>query len=1279
MECFNEVFNEVFGGGWGGRIYFSRKETERHGFITHDRMPRPAKPSKSATSETLSASRADVEFIKQQGNARYKTLSDIEHARLKSSDTGSPVPAPLWGVWAAFRFRDGALVHTVSLGEETMSEKLATAVREAFVNVSDVATSAEGMRRVTVCLDGTTFSIENDGVGIPVARAADGSWIPQNCFGRFKSGSNVKRARGTIVGGTNGIGIKLPNALSEWMEIRVVDDANVFRLRWEPMERPGEPEVAKRKRGDKPGVLVRFRLDRRYFAGCSAAVMEAMMQKCVHTLTALLAVYLAPRGVAVFLQDARLKMTAPARVNVRTIADMFGPLAAEARAATATVSFPISAASKRAGEAPLPTQKWEVLIAFQTDEWDRNFTIVNGTATYSGPHVRAVFAAIRDAVAARLKRNKIFRDAGVDEITLRRLEGMLAVAMICRVPDADWSDQCKTVLRAPQKYEVALPKAAVADVAAEVERRMQSQLKQKRDTKDTRDKIVDRLKKKHTAARYAGTAQSRKCVLVACEGTSPLNASRRVFIASKRLKNRPYWMNADFCGFYDLGGVIMNAWREATEVGEGVIMSKRMANNAPMRGLLEILQSRMYGHIVFATDADIDGEMIKCQLISFFKRMAPELFEVWDRPMTARAWQPRLYMWSTPVARGTRGKTVRDFFVEADIDPAAAEQRGLHMHYYKGLGAIEQTRDQILIDAMPRRLIQFASQKPARLQKMCDVWFGDDPETRKRAMTEPARGDVRDDMWAMLRREPSPDRARALPAGEISAAAPVPAEKFVEVYMRMGSIEKTQRTLKNVVDGLYEGTRKCVFAFSRMARPNEALKIFIRAGQVTTIAGYAHGDSSINEMLKGLGMFHLGGGTMPLARLLGQAPARSQGIKEGAAARYLEMKPNTALVRALFAPAELEPFFDNVRNFGCEWEPVHYVPLLPYAVMEYHVGVGSGWRQQVLARDPLSVAAAVTQMVIACDGRDVPRCPPMAAHTLGFDGRYWTTREGGRRVEWFEARWEYDETTETLHIHDVPYFTAQGVQTSGKWVAAMTKICEAERWPIFAEETVMNDVQVTVKVPAAEMRAVRERHGGVAEFFKLRASHRAGELNMVVPGRDGCELFATYGAMVERWFAEARELCERRWRRDVALAGVRLRLQRAKLRFVDGYEALQLRGGMKVSQMEARLREHGFCEMDEAFIKAPGKTVEPQQIEARAVGEGASFRYLLGMTTYDRAEKNRAALVARVEGLKKEIDMLRSDTAPFAGAARWLREIEHFRDVYKEGVRTNFLYEDHVQ
>jgi len=91
--------------------------------------------------------------------------------------------------------------------------------------------------------------IENNGSGIEIVKHPDMEiYIPQYIFGKFFSGSNLKKTEESIIGGTNGLGAKLTNAFSKEFSIETVYKSEkmhkMYRQTWKDgMNNVSEPII----------------------------------------------------------------------------------------------------------------------------------------------------------------------------------------------------------------------------------------------------------------------------------------------------------------------------------------------------------------------------------------------------------------------------------------------------------------------------------------------------------------------------------------------------------------------------------------------------------------------------------------------------------------------------------------------------------------------------------------------------------------------------------------------------------------------------------------------------------------------------------------------------------------------------------------------------------------------------------------------------------------------------------------------------------------------------
>ena len=183
-------------------------------------------------------------------------MQDIEQAEKKYTAQNIELLSEMEGV----RKRPGMYIGS------TNSQGLHHLIWEIVDNGVDEAVNGYGDKvSVTIHKDGSV-SVEDEGRGIPVdIHKATGIPAVQLVYTTLHSGGKFSNKSYTTSAGLHGVGATVTNALSEWIDITVFRDGNIYHLRFEDGGKLVTPlEIIGTTR--KHGTLVRFKPDKRIFS-----------------------------------------------------------------------------------------------------------------------------------------------------------------------------------------------------------------------------------------------------------------------------------------------------------------------------------------------------------------------------------------------------------------------------------------------------------------------------------------------------------------------------------------------------------------------------------------------------------------------------------------------------------------------------------------------------------------------------------------------------------------------------------------------------------------------------------------------------------------------------------------------------------------------------------------------------------------------------------------------------------------------------------------------------
>ena len=1099
--------------------------------------------------------------------------------------------------------------------------------------------------RVSFGQDGRVEVFNNgEGIEIEIHKVASENlgqptYVPTFIFGKLFQGSNTRRPADSIIGGTNGLGAKLSNCFSTEFIVETARGNKKFTQRWyDRMEHCDDPLITNYR--GRSYTKLSFAPDYVGLFGYKAFTREihAELEPLIRARVFFAAVYAASSASKKFKMYFNDEL-----IPVKSMRDI------------ARIVFGEDAAVAHTTIAPPKRYPWEV-VAVYSDQ-PGHLSNVNGVMVRAGKHFKHILQEITAGVAAEIARELKDKNR---KITQAQVSGHLFLLLNTKIPGAGWTGQRKDELDIDIKRlaDYKLPHSFITQVTGMLKDTIMGRLydaatKTKKKKKHNYDK--------YTAAAKAGTKESQKCILVPVEGDSAMTQVS-VGVAEN--------FGFEYIGVFSLGGVIMNVRKQCkvvdTPKGKMFQLSEKLKNNVRLNALFDIvglnpayrydpksptydreIRELNYGCIAVCVDQDLDGMgNILGLLLSMFEYMWPNLLErgfvKWFRTPIIRAYP-----------RG--GGNVLSFYNMDEYNRWAATKdvSRYNIQYYKGLGT--HSRDETISMFKDFYKNLFTYTLDAKSHELFEVYFGEEPDLRKRELSRPI--DERDPLI-----ESEQQRTK-----KISCSYHLTRE--TSAYQR----DNLERKLDHVIDGQNQAGRKILDGLMKALGDGRRMKVAQLAGFISEHENYHHGEGSLADSITGKGFVTTGGKQLPFIVPLSQFGSRKGGGDDAASPRYIWAKLNRRITDLLFPEADywLLPF--NVDE-GKRGEPKYFVPILPLAVLESAELPAHGWKLKVWARDVFAVIANVRKLINYGEDIPLPNTPP--AKYTGAPYEWKGTFKYARGELYSVGSYKVDEGASMLYITELPL----RVWTNNyvKWLLEKKESAEH----IIADiMDASNDIRVDIRVklkPGA--LGILEDLGnpffdGVEEFFQLR-SRMDSHINLMGMNGEVIE-FKNYEDVIRYWFPVRKEYYAKRLERQKVVLELKIKMMNNIIRYVTESNNLKL-SGCSAAVQQKLLETNKFDKIYAAKLEKPKftKTSELENIILK--GPKANYDYLLNLSdsrkTNESLEVYRKKLAA-FENELEEVSAAQSDPR-FPGANIFERELGQLEDEIRRGMETFWLYEE---
>lgn len=747
-----------------------------------------------------------------------------------------------------------------------------------------------------------TITMTNDGNGIDIAKHPEYDlWIPEMVFGHLRTSTNYNKDEKRIVGGKNGFGFKLVLIWSLYGRVETIDHTRGLKYVQEysdNLDTISPPVITKVPKTTKPYTKVSFRPD----------YARLGVQGLTHDMLMLLKKRVYDIGAVTDHSVKKIKVMCNNDIvpvkNFQQYIDLY---------------IGGKDTSKRVYETK--DERWEYAVALSPTHEFTHVSFVNGICTFKGgKHVDYITSQITRKLCDYIEKKKKVK------VNQSAIKEQLILFIRCDIVNPSFDSQTKDYMNTPfakfgssctvsDGFIERVAKMGVMDTACSLTEAKDNKLAKKTDGSKTKSvrgiaNFID--------ANLGGTAQSKDCVLILCEGLSAMSG----IVSGLSSEDR------NTIGIYPLKGKLLNVRGEQIKK---ISENKEINDIKKIMGLEtgkeyesidEVNKYLRYGKIMYMTDQDLDGSHIKGLCINLFHSEWASLVRI----------PGFISFMNTPILRAKKGAQVKLFYNDGEYNQWKGTfengvPTGWTVKYFKGLGT--STSAEFKEYFANKKVVDF-------------VYSGQHSDDTIDKIFNKKRADDRKKWLEQY------DKDSYLDTSNPS----VQYEQFIDQEMIHFSTYDCARSIPNMVDGLKISLRKILFSAFKRKLTSE-IKVAQFSGYVSEHSAYHHGEASLNGAIVNMAQNFVGSNNINLLEPNGQFGTRLHGGDDSASERYIFTMLNS-LTRSLFPDAD-----DSVLNYqnddGTIVEPDYYVPIIPFALINGISGIGTGFSCSIAPYNPSTI------------------------------------------------------------------------------------------------------------------------------------------------------------------------------------------------------------------------------------------------------------------------------------------------------------------------------------
>ncbi|QLC50272.1 DNA topoisomerase (ATP-hydrolyzing) subunit B [Methanolobus zinderi] len=567
----------------------------------------------------------------------------------------------------------------------------------------DVAINPEG-----------TVTVRDNGRGIPVGMHSKYKKSAlEVVMTVLHAGGKFDKDTYKVSGGLHGVGVSVVNALSEWMEVEVQRDGNVYFQRYER----GKPldELIEIGETDGTGTKITFMPDSQIFETTNF-VYETLV-------TRLRELAFLNRGITINISDMRAEEPQQETFHYEGGIRSFVEYLNHNR--SALHDSPIYFEREKEGTAV------EIAMQYTDSYTEYVYSFANNINTHEGgTHLVGFKAALTRVANDYIKKNNMTKgDNKLSGEDIR--EGLTAIISV-KLTEPQFEGQTKTKLGNSEVKGIveSMVSEGLSEYLEENPKVASAVLQKALDAQRARE--AAKKARELTRRKSALDVSTLPGKLADCSEKDPSLCEIYLVEGDSAGGSAKQGRDRKFQAILPFRGKIINVEkaRLAKVLKNNEVLSLITAMGTGIGDEYNIDKAR-YHKVIIMTDADVDGAHIRTLILTFFFRHMKPLIDA-----------GYVYIAQPPLYRINKGKAEHYVYSDRELDRKLKEigEKGIGIQRYKGLG--EMNPEQLWETTMnpdTRTLLQVTMDDAIAADEMFSVLMGDDVAPRKKFITTHAR------------------------------------------------------------------------------------------------------------------------------------------------------------------------------------------------------------------------------------------------------------------------------------------------------------------------------------------------------------------------------------------------------------------------------------------------------------------------------------------------------------------------------------------------------------